>query len=197
MTVPTPSRRPAARDRKQGGRQKRPPAETRHRQQMVRSISTRVSRDTREHHRRDREHDRPKPPRSDARSRANRRDLDAKKPELRDQSDLDARAPVLVHEEQEPTGRTAARSRNTGWRTAERHVKRQNETQPGGRDHGAKRRSDQKDPNGTAETRAIKEERSVDSGRGSSCRDADRSRTGGPHRRDRVVHTACPLRAID
>ena len=51
--------------------------------------------------------------------------------------------------------------------------------------------------NGTADTRAIRKERSVDSGRGTGRRDADRSRTGGPHRRERVVHTASSLRAVD
>ena len=83
--------------------------------------------------RRDREHYRPESPRSDARFRANTSDQGAKKPGLRDRSDLDARGPVLVHEEQEPTGTTAARSRNAPWQTAERHVSRQNATQPGGR----------------------------------------------------------------
>ena len=146
MTVPPPGRQSAARGRKQEQRQERPPGETRRRQQMLRSISTRVSQGHRRARRRNRERYRPEPATNDARVRANKRGQGATRPALDDRSDLDARAPALVHEEQKPTRPTAARGRNVRWRTAERHASRQNATQPGGRVHAAARQSDQKNP---------------------------------------------------
>ncbi len=197
MTVAPPGRRSAARGRKQEERQERRPGEARGRQQMLRSISSRVSLGHTRGRRRDREGYRPKPARSDARFRTSRGSQGANEPGLRDRSNLDVRAAVLVDEDQEPTRPTAARGRNVRWRAAERHANRENATQLGVRNHAAERRSDQKDPNDTGDTRATREERSVDSGRGTGRRDTDRSRTRRHHRGERAGRTSRSLRAVD